>query len=131
MNEHLDPVNVLIALGSVLFGSQLAGIIGPYAVIIIAATVGASWSLGSRAPTTRGSAVRYFVLLNATAMVVTVQAANGLALWMGLQNTSWLLAPIALLIGGVGDSWPRIARWAVGLAGRVIERRTGGDGGQQ
>lgn len=131
MNEHLDPVNAAIALGSVLFGPQLAAIIGPYAVILIAATVGAAWSLGGRIPGTRVGAVRYFLLLNTTALVVTVQIANGLALWLDLQHTTWMLAPIALLIGGVGDSWPRIMRWAIARAGRVIERSTDGKGDQQ
>lgn len=131
MNDHLDPINAAIALGSVIFGPQLAAIIGPYAVILIAATVGAAWSLGGRAPTSRGSAVRYFALLNATALLVTVQAANALALWFGMQNTTWMLAPIALVIGGVGDAWPRIGQWIVARMGRLIERRMDGDGGQQ
>ena len=40
--SHLDPVNVAIALAGVLFGPTLATVVGPYAVIIIAATVGAA-----------------------------------------------------------------------------------------
>lgn len=47
MNQ-LDPVNMAIALASVIFGPALAGVIGPYAVILIASTVGAAWSLGRR-----------------------------------------------------------------------------------
>lgn len=128
MNNHLDPTAVFIALGSALFGPQLAAVIGPYAVILIAATVGAAWSLGRRAPSSTGSAVRYFALLNGTAMLVTVQVANAMGMWLRLDDTSWLLAPIAMVIGGVGEAWPRIGRWAIERAGRIIERRTGSEG---
>lgn len=50
MGANLDPVSVAIALASILFGPPLAAIIGPYAVILISATVGAAWALGRRDP---------------------------------------------------------------------------------
>ena len=129
MNAQLDPVSVAIALASVIFGPALAAVIGPYAVIIVSATVGAAWALGRREPGARLGAAWYFLRLNATAVLVTVSLANLAGQWAGLQNTTWLLAPIALLVGGVGDDWPRIGRWLLERAGRLIERRAGGDGG--
>ncbi len=127
--NNLDPVNASIALLTALFGQALAGVIGPYAVIIIAATVGAAWSLGRREPSSRYSAVGYFVLLNSTAILITANAASALGRWLGQDETHYLLAPIALLIGGVGSDWPRIVRWLLERAGRVIESRT--DGGMK
>ena len=129
MNAQLDPVSVAIALASVIFGPALAAVIGPYAVIIVSATVGAAWALGRREPGARLGAAWYFLRLNATAVLVTVSLANLAGQWAGQQNTTWLLAPIALLVGGVGDDWPRIGRWLLERAGRLIERRAGGDGG--
>ena len=129
MNAQLDPVSVAIALASVIFGPALATVIGPYAVIIVSATVGAAWALGRREPGARLGAAWYFLRLNATAVLVTVSLANLAGQWAGQQNTTWLLAPIALLVGGVGDDWPRIGRWLLERAGRLIERRAGGDGG--
>ena len=129
MNAQLDPVSVAIALASVIFGPALATVIGPYAVIIVSATVGAAWALGRREPGARLGAAWYFLRLNATAVLVTVSLANLAGQWVGQQNTTWLLAPIALLVGGVGDDWPRIGRWLLERAGRLIERRAGGDGG--
>ena len=126
--NNLDPVNASIALLTALFGQALAGVIGPYAVIIIAATVGAAWSLGRREPSSRNSAVGYFVLLNCTAILITANAAAAVGRWTGQDETNFLLAPIALLIGGVGGDWPRIVRWLLERAGRVIERRTGSEG---
>ncbi len=126
--SHLDPVSVSIALASVLFGPALAGIIGPYAVIIISATVGAAWALGRRDPAARLSAAWYFLRLNATAAVVTVSLAKLTGLWLGMEDHSWLLAPVALVVGGVGDDWPALGKWLVAMAGRVFERRAGGGG---
>jgi hypothetical protein len=128
MNQ-LDPVNVSIALASVLFGPALAGVVGPYAVILIASTVGAAWALGRRDPSARLGAAWYFLRLNATAVLVTVGLASIAGRWMGHEDTSWMLAPIALFVGGVGDDWPRLGSWLLLRAGRILERRAGGDGG--
>lgn len=125
--SHLDPVSVSIALASIIFGPALAGVIGPYAVIIISSTVGAAWALGRRDPAARLSAAWYFLRLNATAMLITVSLANLAARWLGADDSRWMLAPIALLVGCIGDDWPRVGRWLLMRASRVIERRTGGD----
>ena len=126
--SQLDPVSVAIALAGVIFGPALASIVGPYAVIIISATVGAAWALGRRDKAARLGAAWYFLRLNATAVLVTVGLANLAGRWLGLTDHSWLLAPIALIVGGVGDDWPKVGRWLLVRAGRVLERRTGGEG---
>lgn len=128
MNQ-LDPVNVAIALASVIFGPALAAVIGPYAVILIASTVGAAWALGRRDPSARLGAAWYFLRLNATAVLITAGLASLAGQWMGRSDTTWMLAPIALLVGGVGDDWPRLGRWVFERIGRILERRAGGDGG--
>lgn len=126
--SQLDPVSVAIAIAGVIFGPALAGVIGPYAVILISATVGAAWALGRRDPAAKLGAAWYFLRLNATAVVVTVGLANLAGHWLGLQDHSWLLAPIALVVGGVGDDWPGVGKWILVHAGRVFERRAGGEG---
>lgn len=128
MNQ-LEPTNVAIALAGVLFGPALAALVGPYAVILIASTVGAAWALGRRDPSARLGAAGYFLRLNATALVVTVGLATMAGKWLGIEETNWMLAPIALVVGGVGDDWPRLGRWLFERAGRVLERKAGGDGG--
>lgn len=125
---QLDPVSVAIAISGVVFGPALAAVIGPYAVILIASTVGAGWSLGRRDPSEKLGAAWYFLRLNATAMLITVSLATVAGRWLGVVDHTWLLAPIALLVGGVGDDWPRLARWFLARAARLVERRTGGEG---
>lgn len=127
MTTHqLDPINVAIAIASIVFGPTLAGVIGPYAVIIISATVGAAWALGRRDPAASLSAVWYFLRLNTTAAIVTVSLTKLVGMWLGLVDPSWLLAPVALVIGCVGDDWPAVGKWIVTAAGRMFERRAGG-----
>ena len=127
--SNLDPVSVAIALAGVLFGPALAAVVGPYAVIIISATVGAAWALGRRDPDLTLGAAWYFLRLNATAVVVTVSLARLAGMWIGVEDLSWLLAPVALVVGGVGDDWPRLGRWMLVRAGRIFEHRVGGGNG--
>ena len=111
--NHLDPINVATIVFSVYFGPAIAAIVGPYTVIILCSTVGVAWSLGRRNPTSKMAALRYFLLLNATAMLVTVAMAQQLASLMGTDNFHWLLSPIALAIGAIGNDWPSVVKWAI------------------
>ena len=126
-SNHLDPINVSIALASILFGPTLASIVGPYAVILMAATLGAAWALGRRPPDAKIGATLYFLRLNVTAVLVTVSLANLTSQWAGMEDGSWLLAPIALFVGSVGDDWPKVSKWLMLRLARLIERRTGGN----
>jgi len=125
--NNLDPVNVATALFAVLFGPSLAAYVGPYAVIVIGASVGAAWSLGRRGVTSRFDAFAYFLLMAATALLVTVPLAEWLGGWLGHSDSRWLFAPVAIVIGGVGSDWPNLIRWISRRALRVIERRAGAD----
>lgn len=124
--SHLDPIAVAITVTSLVLGPAVAAVLGPYAVIFLASTVGASWALGRRAPDAKLGAVWYFLRINATAMLITVSCATAATRWLGVEDGQWLLTLIALFVGGVGDDWPRVGRWAITRAGRLIERRASG-----
>ena len=128
MSNHLDPVSVAVVLASTLFGPQLAAIIGPYAVILLGATVGAAWALGRRETDKKSGAVAYFMLINGTAVLVTVGISNLVGRWLGHEDDNWLLAPVAMVIGGVGHDWPGVLKTVqekiMGLWGKRM------DGGQ-
>lgn len=108
-----------------MFGPELSAIIGPYAVIILAATTGAGWGLGRCGPMTRSEGIWYFLKLNLTALLVTVPIASGVQYVLGWDEANWLLVPVGLLVGGVGNSWPKVGEWFVSWLGRLLERRTG------
>ena len=124
MNK-LDPTAALTVLTAAVFGAELSQIIGPYAVIILAATTGAGWGLGRCPPMTRAQGACYFLKLNLTALLVTVPIAAGAQALLSLEEANWLLGPVGLLIGAVGNSWPQVGQWLVLWLGRLLEKRTG------
>lgn len=113
-----------MALGLV-FGPAISQIIGPYVVIILAAVCGAGWGLGRVGPMTRTDALWYFLKLILTALLVTVPIASGVQYVLGWEEANWLLVPVALLVGGVGNSWPKVGEWFVAWIGRLLEKRSG------
>lgn len=127
MNDRIDPITAAVAIASILFGPALAGIIGPYAVIIVSSTVGASWALGRRPTASKFGAAWFFLRINMTACLLTVLLARFIGQYIGAEEHSWLLAPTAMFIGGVGDDWPRIAKWLILRVGRIFDRRMGLD----
>ena len=123
---NLDPVSAAVALASVIFGPALAGFVGPYSIILLGSTVGASWALGRREPaTSKWGAVWFFARLNTTAALLTVGIASIVGNWLGTLDHNWLLGPAAMLVGGVGDDWPRLGAWLLRRAARVAEKVTG------
>ena len=115
--QQLDPTHVAITLASAMLAPALAEIVGPYVIIFIASTIGASWALGRQATMSRLKALLFFLRINFTAAIVTASIASALAKQLGYASGTeeglWLIAPIALVIGGVGDDWPARIRWVV------------------
>lgn len=134
MTNQIDPLSAAIALVSLVLSPALAVYIGPYSVIVFSSTIGAAWAL--RRNGTAYSAVQklcYFALINGTAILVTVGIANIVGSWLNMPaDTHYLLiSPIALLVGGIGNDWPRVLRLAMTFAMSVFERRTGMNGGNK
>lgn len=123
MNQtpSLDPVAVAVVLLAYVFSRELAAVIAPYAVIIIASFTGAGWALSRRDPTLRGNSFAFFGRLIGTAIFITASLASISHHYFGVQDPQLLFAPIALIVGGIGDDWPNVGRWALGLLGRVVE----------
>ena len=115
--QQLDPTHVAITLASAMLAPALAEIVGPYVIIFIASTIGASWALGRQATMSRLKALLFFLRINFTAAIVTASIASALAKQLGYASGTeeglWLIAPIALVIGGVGDDWPALIHWVV------------------
>ena len=115
--QQLDPTHVAITVASAVLAPALAEVVGPYVIIFIASTIGASWALGRQATMSRLKALLFFLRINFTAAIVTSSIASALAKQLGYASGTgeglWLIAPIALVIGGVGDDWPALIHWVV------------------
>jgi ABC-type branched-subunit amino acid transport system permease subunit len=124
--QALDPVAVAVVIAATVFAPDVAAVVGPYAVIVLAAAIGAAWALSREQPTTRWRALYFFMRLIGTAVCVTVALATTAEQFFGggIRSTV-MLAPIALLVGGIGDDWPAVGKWALGLLQRAIEAFAG------
>lgn len=109
--HSLDPTAIMISVLSLVMVPSLAEIIGPYAVIVLASTTGAAWALGEKETTSRFQAVKFFVKINMVAILVTVIIAHFIGIYINIANKQWLLSPIALSIGLLGNSWGKMGRW--------------------
>ena len=112
-NNHTDVMQLFVILAASVFGPSMAAIIGPYILICFAAATGAGWSLGRREPKGKASALFYFVRIVLTAILLTVAIANVAAGFLPKVEADVLVAPVALIIGLIGDDWYRIGAWVV------------------
>ena len=107
-----DLVGLLALVGGVLFSNtEVAQAVAPYAAIAGAALLGGMWALARHEedepehPRPRRRAAKFLVRIVGTALIVTVPIAAFAAPRLGVAQEQYLFAPLALLIGAVGDDW--------------------------
>lgn len=103
-----DIVGLCVFIAALLFSSDVAGVVGPYMVIVIASTIGASFAVARRDKSTRTSAIWFFTRVVGLAVLLTVGFAAVANAFRPDLSPRVLLAPIAILIGFVGDDWPKL-----------------------
>jgi hypothetical protein len=114
---QLDIVTAAITLITWMFSAGTAAeYIGLYAVIILSAVGGATYSASAREVATRWRTLCYVVQMVGLAMIATVPIAELVAHWTNV-NQRWLFAPVAVVIA---------ARpyWVVRQFRHLIEART-------
>lgn len=120
----LDIVTVAVAVATALFGSQVAALVGPYAVILLGALGGAGWSALNRQESGNWRTAAYMALRVLLALMVAVPLAE-LVVWAAASfgwsaDSRWMLGPVAAVIAGVGPEWfivqlRRLAELRLGL----------------
>lgn len=125
-----DAVGLSIVIAAAAFSPEVAQVVGPYVLIAAASVIGASFALARRPPSSRWGAVFYFTRVVGLAILLTV----GLSTWLSTRHPDFseraLLAPVALLIGFIGDGWPTLlAKVVSSLYGFIDNIR--GKGGVQ
>ena len=103
-----DIIALLIFLGALIFGPEVAAVVGPYVAIIAAAALGASFALSRREKTNRTDALKFFAQVVGLAVLVTVGLTQVAHAYYPALHERLLLVPVALFIGYIGDGWPRI-----------------------
>ena len=117
MNQQplADVVALAVLIAAAVFSRAVAEVVGPYLVIVVASAVGASFALARREKSTRGRALWFFTRVVGLAVLLTVGTAAAVSAFRPDLSPRVLLAPIALLIGFIGDGWPRLLAMAVHL----------------
>jgi hypothetical protein len=110
---NIDPTSAAIAIATIVFGPEAAEYVGPYSVIILASITGSGWALSRRGRTGHLRALLFVARLVATALALSLAIESSVDRWLISLDSHWLLAPIALVVGGIGDDWPGIVRWCV------------------
>ena len=100
-----DFITLLIFLSALMFGNDVAAVVGPYVAIIAAAAIGASFALSRREKDARPRALLFFVRIVCLALLITVGLAQLAQAYAPTLNERLLLIPIALLVGYIGDEW--------------------------
>lgn len=123
----INPVAAVVALLTMLLGPQVAVYLGPYVVIGAAGLTGAAFSLGRRDPNARLGATLFLFVMVGFSLLLTVGITRLVALMWAPLGSDWMLAPVALVIGFIGDDWTSVFKWAGGMFARRAERRVGGE----
>ena len=89
---------------TVIFVALLGPMAGPYALIVFAALAGALWPLSASPSTARLSGAWLLLRCTLTAIVLTVFLASAIERTWGIP-VSEALAPVALIIGALGNGW--------------------------
>ena len=127
----LDPVGVVALLLTAAFGAGLPPAAAPYACIMIGASVGASMALTRRDPGRRKGAMLFMLRINVMALCVTWLLAEVAHLWIPEFETLWFIAPIAFVVGLIGDDWHGVGKWLISRLGRFIDRWVGQSRGEK
>lgn len=122
-----DIVGAVVFVLALLFSREVANVVGPYMVIVAAASIGASFALARRDKTTRLAAVGYFTRVCGLAVLVTVMLATFIASYHESLTTRLLIAPVALVIGFFGDDFlPMVKEWVAAFMNAFMKSRGGG-----
>lgn len=121
-----DAVGFGIFLAGLVYAPNVAAVVGPYIVIVLASVIGASFALKRREKTTRLSALWYFLRVAGLAVLITVSLAGIGSSYYSTLTERVLITPVALLVGAVGDDWPRLLRAIVRVLFRAVDLVRGG-----
>ena len=112
----LDPAKVITLLAGFVVSQQVAQIVGPYSLIILAAIGGAGAALGSTTSRNRWNSAVFFGRTVLISLMFTVPMASWLSGYLGRDESQWLFAPTSFVLALLGGKWTDIGGFAVDTA---------------
>lgn len=108
-----DIIGTAVLILSVFFRGEIANAVAPYIVIIVAASIGASFALARKEKSTRLADFGYYIRVCGLAIILTVCVAVVISSYYPGTTPRILIAPVAFAIGFFGDDLPSMIRSAV------------------
>lgn len=116
----LDPIEVARLLVGLFLSQQVAAVVGPYAIIILAAMGGAAFRLADAPATGRYGAFFFFFWRTIAAVLLTVPVANMIAARDATWEAQWFFVPAAAGLAYTADRLKGLAVAAVEGAKSLI-----------
>lgn len=118
---NLDPINVVQYLASLAIDPNIAAIVGPYSVIILASIGGVAASLANDKTLTKRSQAFWFLLRGIFAsLLLTVPVATFVATYSEAWQAQWFFIPAAIVLSYASGKWKQILDFGLGLAKKWI-----------
>lgn len=121
----VDVVTLFAVIAALVFSNEVAIVVAPYILIIVASLVGASFALGRRETTSKLNAAFFFIRVAGMAVFLTAWLASYISTKQPDLHERLLLAPIAIFIGWIGDDWPKIFTKVLKFALRMLDLARG------
>lgn len=122
MNDE-GILNIFIAIAASVFEPPTASMIGPYFLIAFAGIIGAAWSVGKRTSRGRLNTCFYFLRIASTSVLLTIAIIKLIASFWPAFDVDWMIAPVALIIGVIGDGWLKIFSWFSDAVKKIANQR--------
>lgn len=99
----LDPIEVGRLLAGLFLSQKLAVVVGPYAVILLAAMAGAGYALSNSRLTGRSSYFFFFFWRMLVSILFTVPVATLVAQYNDKWEAQWFFIPVAAALAYYAD----------------------------
>lgn len=111
-----DILAVVVAIAALIFSQEVAHMVGPYLLIIMASAVGASWTVKRQDMTSRVGAMWYFAKVCGAAVLLTGFLSAAISGMHADLTERSLLVPVAFGLGALGSDWKPV----LGALGRKL-----------
>lgn len=126
-----DPLVLFNGATALVVSNSMAETVGPYLLIVVAATAGAWVALGRREPEAKPNGLPFLLIVNVIAILFTSLFSVLISSNFSSLEERLIFGPVAFIIGWIGLDWPTVIPKALELYTNWRTVRTGGKDASQ